>query len=392
MSLPSTLPPPTQGMPPALVVQHNNFVNARFLFGPLESRLFLYLLAQVGRHDTQFNLCRVEVSELMAGTSSQNAYKLVREAVEKFATRTLTIEQLDAEGRRGRQPDFVVLPLLSSAHYRGGKGVVEAKFNDAVRSFLLELRGNFTQAQLNELLKLKSPYSQRIYWLLREHAAFGQRTLALSELKTMFQLGPGYDRWDNFRTRILDRVQKEMLATDLPFTYELIKDGRHVVAVKFLFAATAALPSAAAELAPAEWEALLLAAGVSASSLGNVRAQLEAGAYDEGYVRYVVATVKAQVAAGKVKRAAGAVYKALTDGYLLADYQKHLVPPAKPRTPAALKRQREKLTNEIGDAENTLKWLRDEAPEDKYPGAKRAEAMAEMQKRVALLTQELGRL
>ena len=390
MSLPATPPTPAPGVQLPIVVQHNALVNARFLFGPLEARLFWHLLARIGRHDTKFALCRVEVSELMGETNSQNTYKVVREVVEKFATRTLTIEQLNAEGRRGRQPDYVVLPLLSSAHYRGGKGRVEARFNDAVMPYLLELRDNFTKAQLTELLKLKNPYSQRIYWLLREYAAFGQRTLTLDELKTMFQLGPGYDRWDNFRTRILNRVQEEMLATDLPFTYEAVKDGRHVTAVKFVFApAPAQLP---APLEHTEWEALLLAAGVSSGSLATIRAQLAAGAYDEGYIRYVVATVRAQAAAGKVKRAAGAVYKALTDGYLLADYRKPLAVPGKPRTAAALKSRRAKLASQAADAASTLRWLRFEAPEETYPGAERAKAIAETQQRWELFTQELKSL
>ena len=82
----------------------------------------------------------------------------------------------------------------------------------------------------------------------------------------------------------------------------------------------------------------------------------------------------------------------MTDGYLLADYRKPLAAPTKPRTAAALKRQREKLTNEIGDAETTLKWLRTEAPEALYPGTRRAEAMADIQQRLALLTQELEKI
>jgi hypothetical protein len=386
----SDLAPPTLPATVPVVVQHNSLINARFLFGPLETRLFLHLLAQVGRHDTRFSLCRVEVSDVVGATTSQNSYKLVREAVEKFATRTLTIEQLNAEGRRGRQPDYVVLPLLSSAHYRGGKGVVEARFNDAVMPYLLELRDNFTKAQLNELLKLKNPYSQRMYWLMREYAAFGQRTLTLDALKSMFQLGPGYDRWDNFKTRILERVQQEMAATDLPFTYEVVKEGRHVKAVKLLFAqAPTQLP---APPATTEWEALLLASGVSAGSLATVRAQLEAGTYDEGYVRYVVATVKSQVAAGKVKKEAGAIYKGLTAGYFLPDYRKPAAVAGKPRTAAANKRQREKLINEIGDMQTTIKWLQHQAPEDSYPGTKRAAAVAEVQERLDSFKQELAKL
>ena len=387
MTLPS--PPLPTGVP--LVVQHNALINARFLFGPLETRLFLHLLGRVGRNDTHFSLCRVEVSELMGESTSQNTYKVVREAVEKFATRTLTIEQLNPQGRRGRQPDFVVLPLLSIAQYRGGEGAVEARFNDAVMPYLLELRDNFTKAQLTELLKLKNPYSHRIYWLLREYAAFGQRLLSLADLKAMLKLGPGYDRWDNFKARILDRAQEELEATDLPFTYEALKQGRHVTEIKFLFApapATAQLP----EQVTSEngWEALLLASGVSPKSMLKIHTQLEAGFYDEGYIRHVVATVRAQVAAGKVKKEAGAVYKALTEGYLLADYQKPKVPVTKGRVASTVNRQREKLKSQIDDLQISLRWIQNDAPEAVYPGNKRAEAAANIEQQIAALTHQLS--
>lgn len=381
MALPS--PPLPSGVP--LVVQHNALINARFLFGPLETRLFLHLLGRVGRNDTHFSLCRVEVSELVGESSSQNTYKVVREAVEKFATRTLTIEQLNTQGRRGKQPDFVVLPLLSIAQYRGGEGAVEARFNDAVMPYLLELRDNFTKAQLTELLKLKNPYSHRIYWLLREYAAFGQRLLSLADLKAMLKLGPGYDRWDNFKARILDRAQEELEATDLPFTYEAIKQGRHVTDIKFLFApATAQLPTQVGT--ENEWEALLLASGVSSKSMSKVRTQLDEGLYDEGYIRYVVTTIRSQVAAGKVKKEGGAVFKALTEGYLLTEYQKPKASANKGRSPSTVKRQLEKIKSQIDDLQISLRWIQNEAPEAVYPGGKRTEAANLIEGQIADLT------
>lgn len=379
-------PPLPPGVP--LVVQHNALINARFLFGPLETRLFLHLLGRVGRSDTHFSLCRVDVSELLGESTSQNTYKLVREAVERFATRTLTIEQLNDHGRRRRQPDFVVLPLLSIAQYRGGEGAVEARFNDAVMPYLLELRDNFTKAQLTELLKLKNPYSHRIYWLLREYAAFGQRTLSLAELKAMLKLGPGYDRWDNFKARVLDRAQEELAATDLPFTYEALKQGRHITEIKFIFTSTPTQLPTLVESTDG-WEALLLASGIARKSLPAIRTQIESGTYDEGYVRYVVATVKAQVAAGKVKKEAGAVFKALMEGYLLADYQKPKPANGKVKAATATMRQQEKLRNEITDLQTSLKWILKEAPETTYPGVARAEAAAKLEKQIAALAQQL---
>ena len=67
-----------------------------------------------------------------------------------------------------------------------------------------------------------------------------------------------------------------------------------------------------------------------------------------------------QVRSGKVKKQAGAIYKALTEGYLLADYEraqkqgKPVVSPKQTRTA----RQRQKLAGELDEAQNSLKWLR----------------------------------
>lgn len=375
-----------------LVVQHNALINARFQFGPLETRLFLHLLANIGRNDTAFGLCRVEVSELLGEINSQNTYKLVREAVEEFATRTITIEQLSGVGRRSRQPDFVVLPLLSIAQYKGGEGAVEARFNDAVIPYLLELRDNFTKAQLTELLKIKNPNSHRIYWLLREYSAFGQRVVGLTDLKAMLKLGPGYDRWDNFKVRILDRAQQELQETDLPFTYELIRQGKAVSEIRFLFAPVSEqLP---ASQPPADgWEAALLAVGVAGKSLATIKTQIEAGYYDEGYIRYVLSRVSDQVRQGKVKKQAGAVYKALADGYFLNDYkQAQAKPTCKPK-PVALAtvtaKQREKLQNELADLHSSLKFVQHEAPENLYTGTKRQEAAAEIEARITNLQKQL---
>ena len=301
-----------------LVVQHNALVNARFDLTTTESRLFLALLARVQRDDTSFSKCQVSVKEIMGQTASNSIYDQVRKMLKDFASRTLVIEKLGPEGRPLKKPNFIVIPLLAYAEYRDGEGVIEAQFNDLLREYLLELRDNFTKAQLTELLKLKSASSYRIYWLLREYAAFGKRTIKLDELKAILGLDQEYDRFNNFRARVLERAKAELAETDLPFTYEPIKEGREVTQIRFLFKqiqARAAVPVTSVT----EWEASVLAAGVSATSLPLIHARLAAGDYDEGYITFVLATIRTQVVAGKVKKEGGAVFKALTEGYLVND-------------------------------------------------------------------------
>lgn len=232
------------------------------------------------------------------------------------------------------RPSFTVIALLAYATYLEGEGMIEAQFNDLLLPCLLELRDNFIKAQLTELLKLKRANSYRIYWLLREYAAFGKRIIRLDELKVILGLDQEYDRFNNFRARILDRAQAELAATDLPFTYEAIKQGREVTEIKFSFKSAAANQTVVAPgTSYSEWEAAVVAAGVSAASLPLIQARLTAGAYELGYVHYVLDTVKSQVRTGKIKKEGGAVFKALTDGYLLPDYQQELTTPVRKKKP-----------------------------------------------------------
>ena len=349
-------------VPDVLAVQHNALVNARFGLGTLEMRLFLCMLGRIGRNDTAFTECSTPVRELAREGSVNVPYSEVAAMVKQLTRRALDIEKLGPEGRRQKDPDIVSIPLMSFASYSKSEGTVVSRFNDAIRPYLLQLRDNFTKAEIKHLQKLKSVSSHRIYWLLKEYAAFGRRTVSLSELRNLLGLTTEYEgRFDHFRARVLDRAQQELRETDMPFTYEMIRQGKSVTEIRFLFAPAASLIAEPAALAGEKWEALLLDIGVAGKSLQQIRIQLESGYYQEGYIHFVVDRMAEQVRLGKIKKQAGAVYKALIEGYLLADYereQKNSLKKNKQLKQAQVSRHKQKVQGELESAQNSLNWLR----------------------------------
>jgi hypothetical protein len=377
-----------------LVVQHNALVNAQFSLSMTESRLFLAMLARISPQDTEFVKCQVEIHEIVESTS--NNYAHVRKVLDDFSGSKLRIEKLSPDGRRRQKRTFTVIPLVEYAEYREGEGFVEARFNNRLLPYLLELRDNFTKAQLAELFKLKSPSSFRIYWLLREYASFGKRTIPLQDLKTILGLAEEYERFNNFRVRVLDRAQKELADTDTAFTYKPIKNGREVIAIEFRFLLRL---EEGTDAAPPllEWEDAVLATGVALSSLPQIKSRLAAGDYELGYVRYVLDTVKKQVQAGKIKREGGAVFKALVDGYLLPAYQKELQrqsptqikPRSKPKSSPAVASQLRRIAGDLEDAHNSLRFIQTAII---YTDEARATALQEVQARIAELEQQRRQL
>ena len=386
-------PSPTQVAYP-LVVQHNALVNARFDLNTTEARIFLAMLTRIKRDDTSFTKCELSVREVLDQGSSQN-YGHVRKVLEKFASRLITIETLGSGGKRMKQRTYSAIPLLARADYVEGEGQIVLRFNDELHDYLLDLHDNFTKAQLTELMKLKSASSYRIYWLLREYAAFGKRTMQLDELKSILGLSEGYDRFNNFRARVLERAKEELAETDLPFTYTTISKGRLVTHIEFLFKPIgSATSNAVAQLSAApisEWATAVLAAGVSPGSLSQIQERMSSGDYDEGYVHYVLDTVKAQVKNGKVKNEGGAVFKALTDGYMLQAYRKvkHAAVTSKVKPSQAVTTRRKKLLSELEDAHGSLQFVKTAVI---YTEETRPEVIARVQATIANLELQLSQL
>ena len=310
------------------VSQHNALINARFSFLPLQMRLFLGLLSRIDHNDVDFKEHFVPLDELVFNRRGGSAYEQVDDMCKKLTSFTLYIEDLE-EGtrRRRRKPSFTYIPLMSEARYTPEQGGVLASFNPKIMPYLLQLResGNFTTADLKEVLKLKSPHALRIYWLLKEYADFGRRTMTVEQLRFVLDMQEGeYSRFSNLKARILDKAQDELAGTDLPFTFELEREGKVVARIKFLFQLALAVKAEALPAVEVAWGATLVQIGLSTRSIAHIGQQLAKGDYDLGYVDFVLDRVQRQHQLGKVKRKAGAIYKALSERYLLEEYQELL--------------------------------------------------------------------
>ncbi|SNR96398.1 MULTISPECIES: replication initiation protein [Hymenobacter] len=316
-----------------LVVQRNDLVNARFALTTLEMRLFMAMLSRIEREDTEFHELHIPVTEVVAVSGrrpSSNDYQQLKDMCALLASRVLYIERPSKKkSKRAGQgieeaPSFSNTPLMAYADYNSEERALVVRFNDRVREHLLQLNeGNFTQAQLMQLLKLKSAHSYRIYWLLKQYGSFGTRTIRVDELKRVLDLEGQYKQFPLFKLRVLDRAQQELAQTNLAFQYDLIRGkSNSVEEIRFRFEPVTnevLLPSLPATT---EWQKVLLEVGVSASSIAAVGELIDKGDIEPGYVQYVVHQQRSKSSQGKIKSLAGAVFTSITKGHLVEDYHK----------------------------------------------------------------------
>ena len=122
-----------------------------------------------------------------------------------------------------------------------GRGVetqeyIDITFDPQMKPMLLQLQRNFTAYDLRNVVKLGA-YPVRIYELLKQYESIGERTLGFEEMKRMFELTEEYPLFGNFFQKVIAPSVKDVnLHTDLTVTnLEKIKEGRKVVAVRFVF-------------------------------------------------------------------------------------------------------------------------------------------------------------
>ena len=326
---------------PTLVVQHNALINARVRLSALEMRLFVALLGRIRYLAHELGTHLVSVQELCPSSASHNNHAKVQDMCHELQTRRLEVEALGPDGEHLPLSPRMVLPLLGVCDYLPHEGQVRAAFHPLLAPYLLGLTRQFTKAPLAMLATLTSPAAHRLYWLLSEPAAMGRttRTVALAELRAMLgQPGAYAGRFDRFRARVLDMARQELADTDRAFAYGTRTAGRAVTHLVFYFGA-GARPAAPEPTWRAEsWQALVRGSGVAARSVVQIQKGLDAGTYDEGYIRFVVATTRQRVAAGRVTKEGGAVYKAITDKQLWETYRKSLLRPARRPEPGKASR------------------------------------------------------
>lgn len=196
-----------------------------------ESRLVALIATQVREDDEDFKGYWVPVSEIINSLKIKKngqVYKAMDELTDKAMGRVIKIKESWGWNK---------YTLFSTCKFIKKDNAVILGFHPDLRPHYLELKKHFTKYALAEFLALPSTYSQRIYEILRSWDDCNTTDISMADLHEMLQT-PSSMRKDSyeFKRRVLDKAKKDIEEkTSLRFSYEMIKKGRKVIAVQFLF-------------------------------------------------------------------------------------------------------------------------------------------------------------
>ena len=215
------------------IKKHNDLIEARYEMSPLEKNIIYMMLAQLRDDDPPEKLYYdIDFGELERRLDQKISIPELVKAAEALVFRVYTI--------RKERGGLLYTSLVGSVHNLPDKNVVQLGISYRAKPYLLALKHNYTEFQLDMALRLKSKYSKRMYEMLSQYREEGVMGISVEELKyrlALKDLKTGkeqYKPWAMFKKHVLTVPQEELQEhTDISFTYILEKTARKYTGVTF---------------------------------------------------------------------------------------------------------------------------------------------------------------
>lgn len=170
----------------------------------------------------------IELHDAFPDMGRQHAGEKLKEAIDRLWDRSVIIRD------ESKREEFRWLQCRTQ--YLKGEAKVEITFSDAIMPYLTQLKGQFTRVVVKNVSSLSSTYSIRIYELLQQFRSTNDRTIALDDFRSMLSLDDKYQQFKDLNKLLLKPAIAELNEkSDLAVTFETIKQGRKVIALRFRF-------------------------------------------------------------------------------------------------------------------------------------------------------------
>lgn len=160
-------------------------------------------------------------------------YGILRKAVDKLMKTDIKVEKIELK-------EVWRINICSMAKYNKGDGYISVKFTDDIMPYLAQVRQKFVLYNIKEIANFRSLYTTRLYELIQEFQETGWVLKSINQLRQVFAVGNNkFKLYGNFKAKIITHACQEINKTyDIDLRFEEIKEGRKVVAIKFLFKKT----------------------------------------------------------------------------------------------------------------------------------------------------------
>jgi len=206
-------------------------------------QVFLHLVSKIGGVDKvgkylqpeqlqrEHILTAREFSEVF-NADIDNSYKSLHKACKKLMKTSILLEKIELN-------EIWEINVCSTAKYNKKEGRITVEFTDRIMPYLSQVKQKFVLYNLKEIANFGSLYTTRLYELIQEFKDTGYMIKSVVQLREAFAVGNDFKKYNDFKKRTFEHACQEINDNyKLNLGFEEIKEGRKVVAVKFVFKKT----------------------------------------------------------------------------------------------------------------------------------------------------------
>jgi plasmid replication initiation protein len=217
-------------------LNHSNFGD----FTHTDYQVYLMLLSKLGGVDKNGKYLQAEELKRehtlsakefgqMFKMAPQNSYVALKKAVNKLLKTDVTVPEKGTTS-------YWRINVCSQAKYVKDEGKIEIQFTDSIMPYLKQVKERFMVYNLSDISNFKSIYATRLFELLQEFKETGWMEKSLEQLRHAFSVGKKYNNYGHFKSRTIVPACEEINKNyHMKIRFEEIKEGKSVVAIRFIF-------------------------------------------------------------------------------------------------------------------------------------------------------------
>lgn len=213
-------------------VKSNALIEAGYKLTLQEQRVLLVCIGKLNSmlegQESTIKLTAKELYQAFPDMGREHAERHLRSGINRLAERWIYL--------RNEEIEQEIRWIQSKARYLKGEARCEITFSNAIMPYLTQLKGQFTKIAVRNVSALKSVYSIRLYELLMQFKAIGDRIIKVDDFRVMMGVSDKYKEFRDLNKRVIIPAITELnQKSDLQVTMDIVKDGRSVAALHFHF-------------------------------------------------------------------------------------------------------------------------------------------------------------
>jgi len=230
-----------------LIVKDNRLVNAKYNLTKTQAKFIAFMASRINKDDMDFFTYSMKLNDMLGMLDIERKHwKRLGRSLKELQTKLIAVQDDDEV--------MEYVSLISYFKITTKDDIVEYRFDKAMKSFLLQLKTNFTKLSFEKIMNFNSNYTIRMYEILEQRASILRKykneklvtfEIDLQELKEILvgeyntktdtvEIKKSYNLYSNFKQKVLDVAYEELKQKgDYYFEYDPIKSGRSVSSINF---------------------------------------------------------------------------------------------------------------------------------------------------------------